>query len=114
MQALLPVIREMGMLNGHARQSSLEARLAMIAAAPWKNSTGKDPPPCTYYFLCHTNYSRCPIYTHEVNSSAACSAGEKSKSSDEAAAGQATSLLRFAWGYVFEAPMGTLGFIEIR
>ena len=43
-----------------------------------------------------------------------CSAGEGMKDSDEAMAGQATSLLRFAWGYVFEAPMGTLGFIEIR
>ena len=43
-----------------------------------------------------------------------CSAGEGMKGSDEAMAGQATSLLRFAWGYVFEAPMGTLGFIEIR
>ena len=36
------------------------------------------------------------------------------KGSGKAAAGQATSLLTFAWGYVFEAPMGTLGFIEIR
>ena len=44
MQALLPVIREMGMPNGHARQSSLEARLAIIAAAPWTDGTGMDTP----------------------------------------------------------------------
>ena len=37
-QALLPVIREMGTPKGHARQSSLETRLALIAAAPWKGT----------------------------------------------------------------------------
>jgi len=37
-QALLPVIREMGTVKGHARQSSLETRLALIAAAPWKGN----------------------------------------------------------------------------
>ena len=47
MQALLPVIREMGMPSGHARQSSLEARLVLIAAAPWKDNAGMDTLLCT-------------------------------------------------------------------
>lgn len=40
---LLPVMREMGTPRGHARQSSLETRLALIAAAPWKHASGGVP-----------------------------------------------------------------------
>ena len=32
------MIREMGTPKGHARQGSLETRLALIAAAPWKGA----------------------------------------------------------------------------
>ena len=34
--------------------------------------------------------------------------------SNKAAEGQALSLLKFAWVYVFEAPIGTLHFMDIR
>ena len=68
-------------------------------------------------FLSHTMLLVSKLYhMHMGRPSVAllCSTGEGMKGSDEAAEGQATSLLRLAWGYVFEAPMGTLGFIEIR
>ena len=35
-QALLPVMREMGEPRGHPQQARLELRLALIAAAPWR------------------------------------------------------------------------------
>ena len=41
-------------------------------------------------------------------------AGKEGESLNKAAEGQAQSLLRFAWGYVFEAPTGTLHFMDIR
>ena len=40
MQTLLPVIREMGTPKGHLNQGSLETRLTLIAAAPWKSTPG--------------------------------------------------------------------------
>ena len=36
LQALLPVMREMGEPRGHPQQARLELRLALIAAAPWR------------------------------------------------------------------------------
>lgn len=84
LQALLPVLREMGTPQGHTRQSSLETRLALIAAAPWKSArTGQ-------------------------------TAGNEGGSTSAAAELQATSLLNFAWGFVFEAPGSTLHFLDIR
>ena len=41
-------------------------------------------------------------------------AGRNSQDLNKAAEGQALSLLSFAWGYVFEAPTGTLHFMDIR
>ena len=43
-----------------------------------------------------------------------CPAGDEAMNSKKAAEGQALSLLKFAWGYVFEAPTGTLHFMDIR
>jgi len=43
-----------------------------------------------------------------------CPAGGEVMDSNKAAEGQALSLLKFAWGYVFEAPTGTLHFMDIR
>ena len=36
MQAILPVLRELGQPKGHVRQDALVTRLALVAAAPWK------------------------------------------------------------------------------
>ena len=36
MQAILPVVREMGEKRGHVRQGALITRLTLVAAAPWK------------------------------------------------------------------------------
>ena len=36
MQAMLPVLRELGEETGHRYQDALNTRLALIAAAPWK------------------------------------------------------------------------------
>ena len=41
-------------------------------------------------------------------------AGRSSEDLKKAAEEQALSLLIFAWGYVFEAPTGTLHFMDIR
>ncbi len=41
-------------------------------------------------------------------------AGKNNEDLNMAAEGQALSLLSFAWGYVFEAPTGTLHFMDIR
>lgn len=35
-QAILPVVREMGEQKGHVRQDALITRLTLVAAAPWK------------------------------------------------------------------------------
>ena len=84
-QALLPVLREMGTEKGHTRQSSLEMRLALIASAPWKRAEAGRP-----------------AQTDAHGTAAA------------AAEAQATALLNFAWGFVFEAPGGSLHFLDIR
>ncbi len=85
LQALLPVLREMGTEKGHTRQSSLEMRLALIASAPWKRAETSQP-------------------------------GQKDAhgTATAAAEAQATALLNFAWGFVFEAPGGSLHFLDIR
>ena len=36
MQAILPILREMGDSKGHIRQDALVTRLTLVAAAPWK------------------------------------------------------------------------------
>ncbi len=77
----------MGTARGHTRQSSLETRLALIAAAPWKS----------------TRTAQLPG-VH----------GQTSPDDGGRAEAQATALLNFAWGFVFEAPGGTLHFLDIR
>lgn len=71
----------MGTAQGHTRQSSLETRLALVAAAPWKRAEAGQP------------------------------AQTDMRGAAEA---QATTLLNLAWGFVFEAPGGSLHFIDIR
>lgn len=100
MQAILPVLREMGMAQGHVRQGSLEARLNLIAAAPWKAA-------------------RTPAQTQALLPASSAKAGAAAQgkadgNSAPAAEGQATALLNFAWGFVFEAPTGSLHFLDIR
>ena len=41
-------------------------------------------------------------------------AGREAEEINKAADRQALSMLNFAWGYVFEAPTGTLHFMDIR
>lgn len=41
-------------------------------------------------------------------------ANAEAKESSKAAEGQALSLLKFAWGYIFETPTGSLHFMDIR
>lgn len=36
MQAILPVVREIGEKKGHVRQEALVTRLTLVAAAPWR------------------------------------------------------------------------------
>lgn len=36
LQAMLPVLRELGEESGHRYQDALKIRLALMAAAPWK------------------------------------------------------------------------------
>ena len=40
-QAILPVVREMGEQKGHVRQDALITRLTLVAAAPWKMLSGR-------------------------------------------------------------------------
>lgn len=46
LQAVLPVLREMGEEKGHVRQDALVTRLALIAAGPWRNIAPRSV--CTY------------------------------------------------------------------
>lgn len=41
-------------------------------------------------------------------------AGREDEGLNKAADGQALSMLKVAWGYVFEAPTGMLHFMDIR
>lgn len=97
MQAILPVLREMGMPQGHVRQSSLEARLALIAAAPWKAAAPKP--------------SQALVPTSASAGAAASASGDRSSAAAEA---QAIALLQLAWAFVFEAPAGSMHFLDIR
>ncbi len=38
LQAILPILREMGEEKGHVRQEALVTRLTLVAAAPWKST----------------------------------------------------------------------------
>ena len=53
-QAMLPVLRELGEETGHRYQDALKTRLALIAAAPWKglDVVAKEPAsPIRYSYL---------------------------------------------------------------
>ena len=70
MQTLLPVIREMGMPKGHLNQGSLETRLALIAAAPWKSTPGSLPTmlamPLGAWLSTLSCQQSCSLYIHSL------------------------------------------------
>ena len=54
-QAILPVVREMGEKKGHVRQDALVIRLTLVAAAPWKMLSSRSActaPPFYIHLAC--------------------------------------------------------------
>lgn len=137
-QAILPCLLDMGTPQGHARQASLERRLACIAAAPWTRLAAATPPVSKPAAASPKQPSSQTMHTQKqmlpsqgaANGSAVAqlqslaspgshsgingAAGEPDQAREEAAAAQARSLLDWAWGYAFGAPEGAMPFMDLR
>jgi hypothetical protein len=113
-QAVLPVLREMGGPRGHPLQASLELRLALVAAAPWKRLERAR-------VLQPAGAARASPAASPLASPAGSPAGSPAKpgaGADPAARAQAEAqadaLLDLAWSFVFKRHSGFPLPVEIR
>eukprot|EP00884_Botryococcus_braunii_P014588 jgi/Botrbrau1/2312/Bobra.39_1s0001.1 len=139
LQALMPVLREMGDPRGHVRQAALIARLSLIASSPWRAERrpglgtnqvthhGARGPPATPSTALGVHAATLPKQEPlspttppsrpGVTLSAAAGGGGFSSPNQaprKARAEQARALFRFAWDTVFETSPGADPPPEVR
>ncbi|KAK9867398.1 hypothetical protein WJX84_001490 [Apatococcus fuscideae] len=97
LEAMLPVLRELGEKEGHRYGDSLKTRLALIAAAPWKGVVLPAPEP-------HQT-SRPSTTQSMMNLDPAPEAADKdiTQKGYDLACEQASAMFAYAWSYAMEA-----------
>lgn len=121
MQALLPVLREMGEPIGHPLQQRLELRLALIAAAPWRRladqqaraaaAAGRPSARGAAGATLPTARASLPSPAASPGRPAAAAGDPAARAAAEA---QADALVMLAWKFVFGRPYGSDHFVEVR
>lgn len=120
-QALLPVLREMGELNGHPLQQRLELRLALVAAAPWRRLADQQARaaaaasrPSAHSLAGATLPTARATLPSPASSPAKPGAAAEDPALRAAAEAQADALVMLAWKFVFGRPYGSDHFVEVR
>ena len=101
-QALLPVLREMGEPDGHPLQQRMELRLALIAAAPWRRLADKQV------------RAAAAALPSPAGTPAKPAGGAEDPAARAAAEAQADALVMLAWKFVFGRPYGSDHPVELR
>ena len=122
MQALLPVLREMGEPAGHPLQPRLELRLALIAAAPWRRLADQQAraaaaagrPSVRGLASATTSPTARATLPSPAGSPGKPAAAAEDPAARGAAEAQADALVELAWKFVFGRPYGSDHFVEVR
>ncbi|KAK9826371.1 hypothetical protein WJX81_003941, partial [Elliptochloris bilobata] len=120
LEAILPVLREMGEPDGHPLQQRLELRLALIAAAPWRCLADGQARPGAVGRPAALSFAAAPLSTTgatlapSADSPAKPAAAAPDLAARAAAEAQADALVDLAWKFVFGRPYGSDHPVEIR
>ncbi|KAK9829312.1 hypothetical protein WJX72_005143 [[Myrmecia] bisecta] len=104
LEAVLPVISEMGEDSGHLYQSALETRLALMAAGPWKDAAPTAGKPASAANARPTQAVHATQAVPAALPAVDAMDVDSSPDGDSPSSTAAAAMIQFAWSYVFEKP----------